>query len=191
MNVDWKQWEDCLDKVCFPKLQCFEATFIQSSVECLIIENSDENIIEIDICYSLEFQDYQAENLNLIKAIAKNCPNLKNLNLDIDPRNFCEIKRIFTNCTHLEKLSFNINVSTHSDVGDNLLEIISNESPSSLREFSGDDWNFSKDGLEAFFKCWKCKKRNPIKFTHHEMDLWPDDQKNVVLKYMKEGVIKL
>ncbi|CAB5193461.1 uncharacterized protein OCT59_026732 [Rhizophagus irregularis] len=190
-NVDWKQWEDCLDKASFPNLRIFEATLIPSSIECLIIEKSDKSIIEIDICCSREFQDYRAKNLNLIIIISKYCPNLRSLNLDIDPGNLCEIDRIFSNCTVLEKLSFNINVSTLSDDGDYLLEIISNKSPLSLREFSGDDWNFSKDGLEAFFNCWKCKKRNPIKFTHRYMDLWHDDQKNVVSKYMKEGVIKL
>ncbi|CAB5392160.1 unnamed protein product [Rhizophagus irregularis] len=169
----------------------YNSTLIPSSIECLIIEKSDKSIIEIDICCSREFQDYRAKNLNLIIIISKYCPNLRSLNLDIDPGNLCEINRIFSNCTVLEKLSFNINVSTLSDDGDYLLEIISNKSPSSLREFSGDNWNFSKDGLEAFFNCWKCKKRNPIKFTHRYMDLWHDDQKNVVSKYMKEGVIKL
>lgn len=111
--------------------------------------------------------------------------------MDIDFGNFGEINRIFSNCPNLEKLSFSTNIPTHSDVGDYLLEIISKESPLSLREFAGDDWNFSKDGLEAFFESWKNKKRNPIKFIHQDMNLWPDDHKNVMLKYMKEGVIIL
>jgi hypothetical protein len=51
--------------------------------------------------------------------------------MDIDPKNVNEISKIFSKCMWLEKISLTTRNFIFSN-GDNLLKIVSNESPSTL-----------------------------------------------------------
>ncbi|GBB95539.1 hypothetical protein RclHR1_25580002 [Rhizophagus clarus] len=193
MDIDWRKWGKCLDKASFPHLKYFGTTFLPSNIESLIIEKSGGNVLEIDIRYPLEFHDYPAENVKLIRTIYNNCPKLRKLTLNIDPKNLREVSGIFSNCTQLEKL----HLTTKNYIipnGDELLKIISNESPATLREFSfGDNWNFSLKGLESFFIYWKCQEKFPIKFTNYYDEMiysWTDDHKKLVERYRQDGTIR-
>ncbi|PKK60583.1 hypothetical protein RhiirC2_870884 [Rhizophagus irregularis] len=205
-NVNWKYWESCLDKASFPDLQYLVTSFLPSGIERLIIEKSGTNILQIEIRFPHnEFEDYPDQNNQLIVAISKKCPYLKKLTINIDPTNLIEINRIFCNCTQLEKINFTADVyDPKVDVvsirkvvdpnGDELLRIISNVSPKTIRKFSfGYKWNFTLEGLESFFESWKCKKRFPIKFEGYwEIgSTWTNKHDELVAKYKDEGIITI
>jgi hypothetical protein len=69
-NANWSQWEKCLVKASFPNIQYFEALFLPINVESSIIEKSGGNILEINLSCSFKFQNYSAENLQLIRIIS-------------------------------------------------------------------------------------------------------------------------
>ncbi|GET00696.1 hypothetical protein GLOIN_2v1556754 [Rhizophagus clarus] len=191
-DIDWYKWEKCLGKASFPHLEYLETSFLPNNIESLILEKSGGNVLEIDIRYPLEFQDYQTENKQIIRAICNHCPKLRRLTLDIDPRNLDEFNGILSNCTQLEKLY----LATKKFIipnGDELLKIMVNGSPATLREFLFDDnWNFSLEGLESFLISWKCKDRFPIKFKHYFDKMlisWTDNHENILEKYKRNGTI--
>ncbi|RGB34640.1 hypothetical protein C1646_668362 [Rhizophagus diaphanus] len=206
INVNWKYWESCLDKASFPDLQYLVTSFLPSGIERLIIEKSGGNILQIEIRFPFnEFEDYPVQNNQLIVAISNKCPHLKKLTISIEPTNLIEINRIFSNCIQLEKINFTADVydpkidvvSTRKVVdpnGDELLRIISNVSPKTIRKFSfGYKWNFTIEGLESFFESWKRQKRFPIKFEGYwEMgSTWSNKHKELVAKYKDEGIITM
>lgn len=52
---------------------------------------SGGNFLEIDIRFLLnKLEDYPAKNEQLIKAISKQCPHIRRLAINIDPRNLRE-----------------------------------------------------------------------------------------------------
>ncbi|GBC06761.1 hypothetical protein RclHR1_07020004 [Rhizophagus clarus] len=192
-SVKWREWEYYLTMSSFPYLQHLEVSYLPSKIVCLIVEKSGKNISEIIIRYPLESDDYPSDNKNLIKVISNNCSKLVNLTMNVDSKNLKEMGMIFSNCKLLEKIYFTTNVSILPD-GDELLRVLSNISPKTLREFSfGDKWNFSLKGLESFFESWKRKNKFPIKFIHYYDEWvysWTDDHDKIVEKYKNEKVIR-
>ena len=105
-----------------------------------------------------------------------------------------EINRIFSKCTQLEKIYFttSTNNSSISPNGDELLRIISNFSPMTLREFSfGDNWNFSVNGLRKFLEDWR-NRRVPLKLIHYceSVNTWTNEHTKIMEMYKNEGVIR-
>ncbi|GES82331.1 hypothetical protein GLOIN_2v1780731 [Rhizophagus clarus] len=155
-HVNWKVWKYNLRLASFPRLQYLETSYLPSSIETLIIKKSSMNLLEINIRYPLESQNYPIENMQLIKAISM-CSNITSLIMDVDSNNVREIISILQNCSKLEKLYFTTKIKITPN-GDELLNIMSDVSPAALREFSfGENWNLSLNGLKSFFETWKNK----------------------------------
>ncbi|GBC04911.1 hypothetical protein RclHR1_05940002 [Rhizophagus clarus] len=194
----WNKWEYYLSKAFFRDLRYLETLNIPNNIERLIIEKSGGKISKIILGHLLEQQDfpsYPIDNKKLIKLIYNKCQKLQSLSIDVNPINLDEIANIFTKCTQLEEIRFTTNNNVFPN-GDDLLKIVSDLSPMSLREFTfGDKWNFSVKGLESFFDDWKRKNRMPITFIHYndqwdERILWSDNHVEMVEKYRNERVIR-
>jgi hypothetical protein len=191
-SVNWQEWVYYLSIASFPNLEYVETTYLPLIIETLIIEKSGGNIVEIDIRYSLESQNHQAENKRLIKAISK-CLKIIKLTMDINSNNLNQVSSILSNCSQLEKIYFTTKVKILPN-GDELLRIMNNVSPAKLREFSFEEnWNFSVNGLKSFFEHLKCKERFPIKFTHYYDKIiysWSDGHNDLIKEYKEDGVIR-
>jgi len=114
--------------------------------------------------------------------------------MDVNPKNVNEVNKIFLKCPRLEKIYFTKNNDVLPTNGDELLGIVSNFSPMTLREFSfGDSWNFSVQALKLFLENWKSKNRIRLSFIHfydEGANTWTDEHNKIARKYSDEGVIR-
>ncbi|RGB31129.1 hypothetical protein C1646_764453 [Rhizophagus diaphanus] len=189
-SVKWDEWEHYLSTASFPNLQYLETLYLPISIIRLIIEKSDKNISEINICLCPPgSRNYKIDNKQLIKAISTYCPKLKFLAIDIDNNNFGEMFMIFLNCTQLEKVTFSTNANNNilSD-GDELLNVMIQTIPTTLHEITfRENWSFSLEELESFIIDWKSKIRSPIQFILvFDESLWTDDHAWMARMYMEE-----
>jgi len=128
----------------------------------------------------------------LIESIAKNCPKIERLSTHLEIKDFTRVKSLLLNCrnlVHLEFESLNF-VINENNVGDELLDVLTNFSPDSLVniKISG-DWKYSIDAFERFFE--SCRGRTLLFFNTSKFDYLTKDHKIVVRKYINEGVIKV
>ena len=127
--------------------------------------------------------------LKLFKEIARNCPKIEKLCIDVEPEDLDGLEELFLNCTQLKE----VNLSTFNEgmiICDELLEILMNFSPKTLYKFSYcEEWNFSVNGLQTFFENWR--SRIPIEFnTCFDRSMFYTEEHIAVLKkYLDEGVI--
>ena len=155
-------------------------------MEYRLIEKSHGNILGISIWKYVRNSVYTKK---LLKAIARNCPKIERLNVRIELENLNDIREIFLNCPQLKKLF----LYTDNNDGlncDELLKILSDDSPKTLNQFSFSEyWNFSVDALQNFFENWR--GRIPIKFnTRFDKSFYFKEKHIMVLdKYFEEGVI--
>ncbi|RIA91542.1 hypothetical protein C1645_116470 [Glomus cerebriforme] len=186
-STEWQEWKKYLSIASFPNLQYLRTASFPCYEDYMLIEKSHGNLLEINIDRAYGYQDF-TYNKKLIKAVAKNCPRIKRLMIDVDPKNLDGIKEIFLNCRQLEKIRFSSNNKVL--ICDELLEIIVKFSPAeTFCEFFSINWNFSVNGLQSFFENWR--GRIPLKFNYYycEKDFWTEQHLMIVEKYRKEGVI--
>ena len=139
----------------FPNLQYLKTDW-PFFKEHLLLEKSNGNILEIRI-YRNQDPIYTKQ---LIKSIAKYCPRIEKLSIDIEPDNLGGIKEILLNCTRLKIMVLSTNNDGERNC-DELLEILANYSPITLCELSFfENWIFTIEGLEKFFENWR--KRKPL-----------------------------
>ncbi|RIA91544.1 hypothetical protein C1645_767297 [Glomus cerebriforme] len=185
-STEWQEWKKYLSIASFPNLQFLRTSYFPCYEDYMLIENSHGNLLEININRACEYQD-PTYNKKLIKAIAKNCPRIETLIIDVVPKNLDGIKEIFLNCRQLKKITFISNNYVH--ICDELLEIIAKFSSETFYEFFSIDWNYSVNGLQSFFENWR--GRIPLKFFYYNRrkDFWTGQHTMVVKKYREEGVI--
>jgi hypothetical protein len=173
----------------FPKLQYLKSDCLPRLGICMIIENSHGNIKKINIwnyCHRVG-QDH-IYTKRLFKAIARNCPKIECLKVNISFESLSSIKEIFLNCTKLNELSLSLN--DYNNNCDEILNILVDYSPKTFNHFSfGENFIFSVDGLQNFFERWR--GRIPIKFVTRfdKCFHFTRDHIMVVKKYFDEGVI--
>ncbi|RIA91543.1 hypothetical protein C1645_767294, partial [Glomus cerebriforme] len=161
-NKEWQEWKKYLSIASFPNLLYLRTSYFPCYEDYMLIEKSHGNLLEINIARAREYQD-PAYNKKLIKAIAKNCPRIETLIIDVDPKNLDGIKEIFLNCRQLETIRFSSNNKVI--ICDELLEIIAKFSSETFCEFFSINWNFSVKGLQSFFENWR--NRIPLKFNYY------------------------
>ncbi|CAB5163481.1 unnamed protein product [Rhizophagus irregularis] len=185
-SIEMCEWKKHLLISSFPNLQYLKTAILASCEYHALIEKSIGNILEINILHTFD-QNREYTN-KLIKAIAEKCPKIENLTINAELENLDGIKEILLNCTQLKM----INLSTDNKEKNNcdkLLEILTNYSPKTLYEFSfNENWKFSIEGLEIFFKNWRNKK--PLAFTMKFIGDIDKEYKRIVEKYYEEGIIK-
>jgi hypothetical protein len=170
----------------FPDLQVITIVGLSCFKELAqLIEKTRGNISEI----SLYTFNKSAENTGmLIKAIANNCPKIKSLPIYLKSTDFIHVKSLLLNCKYLEDIKFYgmDSVSTDDNVGDELLDILTEFSPKLLTKIllSG-SWNYSIDTFERFFESYRGRT-----LSYFEIRNVTEEYKDIVRKYIKEGVIK-
>jgi hypothetical protein len=191
---DVQKLQNYLSISSFPKLQYLKVKYLLARVVCKLIENSLGSIKDVKLWIDFEVDD---DNIKLFKAIAKNCPNIENLDVNSQLKNVGSIKEIFLNCSKLRKLSLPINFNEYDNddnyrefICDEVLNILSNYSSKTFEEFSFDEeWRFSVNALKNFFESWRGRK--PIKFVTRFDRCYHFTQEHIriVEKYYDEGVI--
>src|SRR5581483_2768660 len=126
-----------LEKIIVEGLSCFKEL-------AMLIEKTKGNISYIEI----DMDDKTAKNAGiLIKAIADNCPRIKSLATYLEPKDFFHVKSLLQNCRTLENVKFrciDYFANESDNVGDKLLDILTQFSPNSLIEIELDrGWKYS------------------------------------------------
>ncbi|RGB41389.1 hypothetical protein C1646_810712 [Rhizophagus diaphanus] len=188
-GIEMQEWRKYLSIVSFPELQYLKISYLPNYDDYKLIEKSHQGLLEINICRRYEYQD-SVYTSKLIKAIAKYCPRIKKLAIDVELENLDEIREMLLNCPQLETIDLSA-INEKQIICDKLLEVIIDFSPKSLYKFSFNGyWIFSVEGLQIFFENWRNKF--PIKFYISFSDeSWVTEEYGIILKkYIDEGIIK-
>ncbi|CAB4376980.1 unnamed protein product [Rhizophagus irregularis] len=183
----------------FPKLEFFNVKGLLCFKEfSLLIKGTRGNLSHLLI--DIKTDEFIIKNTGmLIKEISNNCPNIKILYTFIESKDFIHIKSLLLNCKKLQDIRFyNLNNFIedyyHNDnIGDELLNILSNNNNDlfSLNHlFISEDWGYSIDVLERFFQSFKEKNLISFNIIHNRNFYITDDHKEVIRKYINEGVIR-
>ncbi|GBC21727.2 hypothetical protein GLOIN_2v1511704 [Rhizophagus irregularis DAOM 181602=DAOM 197198] len=186
---EMQEWRKYLSIVSFPELQYLKISYLPNYDDYKLIEKSHQGLLEINICRRYEYQD-SVYTSKLIKAIAKYCPKIKKLAIDVELENLDEIREMLLNCPQLKTIDLSA-INEKQIICDKLLEIIIDFSPKSLYKFSFNGyWIFSVESLQTFFENWRNKF--PIKFYISFSDeSWVTEEYGIILKkYLDEGIIK-
>ncbi|RIA91332.1 hypothetical protein C1645_737179 [Glomus cerebriforme] len=180
-------WDYYLSIISFPNIQYLKIIHLPSFNDYLLIEKSRGNLIEINIRHRYKNIAYTEK---LINTIARCCPKIERLTIDVEPENLDGIKEILLNCSQL----IEIDLSTKNDdqmICDRLLKIFIDVSPNNLYKFSlCDFWIFSVGGFNSFFENWKDK--SPMEFNLYFGDeTWFTKEYEMILrKYLANGIIE-
>ncbi|GES78802.1 hypothetical protein GLOIN_2v440448 [Rhizophagus clarus] len=169
----------------FPNLQFIMIVGLSCFKElAMLIEKTRGNISEI----SIYTYNRSAENTGmLIKAVAHNCPKIRCLPIYLKSDDFKYVKSLLVNCKYLEDIKFYglDSVSKNDNIGDELLDILTEFSPVQLTKIllSG-NWNYSIDAFERFFESYRGRT-----LSYFEIRNISEKNKVIVRKYIEEGVI--
>ncbi|CAB5165175.1 unnamed protein product [Rhizophagus irregularis] len=172
----------------FPDLQYISIVGLSCFKELAqLIEKTRGSISEISLFTFNRF----AENTGLfIKAIANNCPKIKSLPIYLRSEDFIHVKSLLLNCKYLEDIKFYglASVITDDNIGDELLDILTEFSPNLLTKIllSG-SWNYSINAFERFFESHREKRPLSI----FEIRNISEENKVIVRKYIKEVLWEL
>ncbi|GBB99583.1 hypothetical protein RclHR1_03570011 [Rhizophagus clarus] len=178
----------------FPNLQYLNVNGLSCFKELsMLIEKTKGNLSHIDI-YNVD--KFFARNTGmLIKAIAKNCPNIKLLFTYIEPKDFIHIKSLLINCKYLktirlDSLEFFVD-ENDNNIGDVLLDIIISFSPKSLDDITvSKGWRFSINAFERFFESYRERPLNYFYMICHGRNYITEEHKIMVKQYIEDGVVK-
>ncbi|RIA90118.1 hypothetical protein C1645_823809 [Glomus cerebriforme] len=182
--VKRQEWETYLSISSFPNLQSLGTLNLSIYIDCMIIEKSHGNILEIKI---FRKEHNYVNHEKLLKTIANHCPKIEKLSVNIEFQNLNEIREILLKCSQLKAINLLVyNVRNYNY--DGLLEIFVKFSPITLCEFSlNGKWIFSIDALQSFFESWRNK--TPIIFRQNA-EYVEKENKIIIKKYYDEGIIK-
>ncbi|GBB83458.1 hypothetical protein RclHR1_10190007 [Rhizophagus clarus] len=184
--VGMQEWKNYLSISSFPNLHCLKTIYLPIRFNCMLIEKSHGNIVEINVSrHSYNRTPLHSEKL--MEAISKHCPRLEKLTIDVELKNLSGIKDILLNCSQLKKIRLSLCNEGRLNVCDELLEILVKFSPNNLNTFSLNKWKFSVESLQSFFESWR--NRFPIIFDLY-FGNFTEEHKVIVKKYFDEGIIK-
>jgi len=172
----------------FPILQSLNITGLSCFKElAMLIEKSKGYVSRVNISTT----NKSAKNTGLlINSIAINCPKIKFLRTYLEPQYFINVKSLLLNCRYLKFIEFySLNIyESNDDIGDELLDILTNFSPNSLTSISLNGcFRYSVDGLERFLE--SCRERTLDLFIIRRNHYISWEHKEVITKYIREGVI--
>ncbi|CAG8699958.1 18321_t:CDS:1 [Rhizophagus irregularis] len=186
--------EDQLKMSAYRELETFNIDFISLNEASIIIENSGGHIREIllrYIDYEYWYDNLVEDSLNFICKIYQNCPLIEYLSLLFPSTtdHFIEFEKLLKGCQILKSLLLNIPNNDKEETGDELLKILIRSAPTNLREIRFfNDFKFSLNNLEKFFKNWKDRPALSILTT--DPIYKGDDYMKLINKYKDNGVIK-
>jgi hypothetical protein len=165
------------------ELPCFKELAI-------LIEKTNGNIL----CVNSYTSDKATKGAGtLIKAIANNCPKIKELSVRLEAQDFVYVKPLLLNCRCLKRVVMRICSSEflNGNMGDDLLDNLTKFAPSTLTEiFISRGWKYSIDAFEQFLESCRDRSLRSFGFTYHDMNYITEGHEVVVKRYIKEGVIK-
>ncbi|GBB98585.1 hypothetical protein RclHR1_03270008 [Rhizophagus clarus] len=177
-NLPW----NCLRHSSLPCLQYLYAKGVPICALTSLIESTSGQLIEIKIDH---IPHEEIDNKRIIQAIYTNCPNLRYLKLMLRNKNIIELKNLLVNCQHLSGLFIISNMVDTFD-WDNLFEILTETSPTSLFKFK---FSFcykpiKLEFLKFFFDNWRDRHSLILQFSRL------DNIKDLIEKYKTDGIIK-
>jgi hypothetical protein len=185
---DIKEFQQYLAISEFPNLQYLMSDEISCFKElALLIEKTKGNIVTIDIYTS----NKSAENTGmLIEAIANNCPLIENLTTHLGPKDLTYLKSLLLNCKNLINLCLD-SLNENDDVGDELLETLTEFSPKSLISINiSGYWKYSIHALERFLESYRGRKLLCFNITDYDLrGFIIKEHIEIVRKYADEGII--
>ncbi|GBB87122.1 hypothetical protein RclHR1_13580002 [Rhizophagus clarus] len=181
----------------FPNLEFFNAKGITCFEEfSLLIKKTRGDLLHFLI--DIKTGELFIKNTGaLIKEISIHCPNIKILYTFIESKDFIHVQSLLLNCSKLQELRFySLNNSSNDDddddnVGDELLDILSSINLISLNNILlSEDWGYSIGALERFFESFREKNLLSFNILHHRNFYITDNHKEIIRKYVHEGVIR-
>ncbi|GBC09205.1 hypothetical protein RclHR1_08690008 [Rhizophagus clarus] len=172
VSEESQEWEKYLSISSFPNLQYLETEYLPFYNDCLLIEKSHGNILEINI--SQDSNSIYHYTKKLINTIINYNSNIERLIINIKFENFDDIKEIFLNCNQLKMIDLSLYNENNLNC-DGFFEILIKYSPKTLCKiyFSDDEWIFTVNGLKSFFENWKNWKAQilfyRVEFTNEHM----------------------
>ncbi|EXX60493.1 uncharacterized protein OCT59_010111 [Rhizophagus irregularis] len=183
-----------LKMLTYHELEIFNIDYISFSEASIIIENSGGYLREI----LLKYCDYEYivfgnfdDSPNFIRKIYQNCPLIEYLSLLFSSKmeNFVEFENLLKVCQNLRSLLLSIPNNDKEKTGEELLEVLIRSAPTNIREIRFfNDFKFSLNNLEKFFKNWK--DRPALSILTSDPQYKRDDYIKLINKYKKNGVIK-
>ncbi|GBC04122.1 hypothetical protein RclHR1_05520010 [Rhizophagus clarus] len=178
-----------LQQAMLPSLQYLEIGWTSLYTIAKIIQSTKGDLVEIRV---IAGQNFTKKNTKMyLQSITKNCPKLKMATLfyygDKDESEIKEFKKLLTTCLFLEHMVL-IRYKEHGlkDYDNELLDVLGNHAPISLKSIQIQNLCFSPESLVDFFEKWK-QRKIPLSFYY----IYDDDIfKNIISEYIREGVIK-
>ncbi|CAB4407533.1 unnamed protein product [Rhizophagus irregularis] len=178
-----------LQQAMLPSLQYLEIGWTSLYTIAKIIQSTRGDLIEIKV---IAGQNFTKKNSKMyLNSITKHCPMLKMATLfyygDKDDSEIKEFKKLFSSCLFLEQMVL-IRYKEHGlkDYDNELLEVLGEYAPISLKSLQINNLCFSPESLTEFLEKWK-QRKIPLSFYYiFEEDIF----KNIINEYIKEGVIK-
>ncbi|RIA82595.1 hypothetical protein C1645_880975 [Glomus cerebriforme] len=178
---------------------------ITINVASSIIENSRGHLKELLLfkyedyydCYYDGFENnFDKDSLNFIHKICEHCPSIECLSLLFSPskEHFTEFEKLLKVCQRLKSLLLimvdNGKRRTFEKIledGEELLKTLIRSAPTNLREIRFfNDFKFSLQALEEFFKKWKGRPAISILTTDHIYR--GEDYMKLINEYKNDGL---
>ncbi|GBB89109.1 hypothetical protein RclHR1_01580010 [Rhizophagus clarus] len=184
-----------LNMLVYHELEIFNIDFISLNDASIIIENSGGNLKEILLRYydyEYWYDDFDKDSLNFIRKVYINCPVIEYLSLLLSSttEHFIEFEKLLKTCQNLRSLLLIISdVDDKKEIGEELLNLLIRSAPTNLREIRFlNDFQFSLNNLEEFFKNWK--DRPALSILTSDPLYKEKDYVKLINKYKNNGVIK-
>jgi hypothetical protein len=187
--------EDQLKMLIFHELETFSIDFISLYDASIIIENNGEHLRGILLRY-IDYEswykcDFNEDSLNFIRKVYKNCPLIECLSLIFlsTPEHFFEFEELLKVCQNLKSLLLNISNVDEEETGKKLLKVLIRSAPKNLREIRFfENFKFSLNNLEEFFKNWK--DRPALSILTSDPLYKEEEYVKLINKYKDNRVIK-
>ncbi|RIA92269.1 hypothetical protein C1645_874901 [Glomus cerebriforme] len=178
---------NCLENLSLPLLRILRVRGIPINFLLSLIENTNGSLIEIKI------DNLSYDNINnnrIIQAIYQNCSNLKYLKLSLRNNDIKEFENLLINCQYLDELFIPVNSMDDTFYWDNLFNILTKSSPTSLFKFKF-SFKYNRaiklESLKLFFDNWK--GRHPI-LLQIISSMIIENYYDLIEQYMAEGTVK-
>jgi hypothetical protein len=187
---NWNLWNDpnYLKNLSLPVLKILKVHSTPLNVTINLIKSTTENLSEI-IIYFVVGNHYDGYKI-LIQAIYQNCPNIKYLKLSLNGNLLIsEFENLLIHCQFLKGLII-INTPNNQFNWDELFQILTKSSPSSLYKFKFDSKKFKLEDIKSFFNNWKNRKPMLLKINHYIVSEPEQQLVSLIEQYKAKETVK-